>query len=140
MATQGKPLAAARIQGLFRGRRTRLIVTSIWKEAEEYARNIIQGEREAKLKKEAEQRTKEKVGVNRKPRGGGGAGVTGGSFCHNHSRVRARDRYTVVKASSRKKDLLLERLSILMSIPSFGNLRGWQSYLLLPVGIRTAQD
>lgn len=61
MVEQGQEFAAARIQGLARGKHIRRVVSSIWRQAEEYARNIVRGEREARMKKEKEQRQKEKV-------------------------------------------------------------------------------
>ncbi|CAM9140978.1 unnamed protein product, partial [Hapterophycus canaliculatus] len=60
MVEQGLEFAAARIQGLVRGKHIRRIFASIWQEAEEYARNIVRGERDARLKKEKEQRAREK--------------------------------------------------------------------------------
>lgn len=61
MVEQGLEFAAARIQGLARGKHIRRICAKIWQQAEEYARNIVRGEREARIKKEKEQRAKEKV-------------------------------------------------------------------------------
>lgn len=61
MVDQGLEFAAARIQGLARGRYIRRVVTSIWKQADEYAENIVRGEREARIRKEANRRRKEKV-------------------------------------------------------------------------------
>eukprot|EP00752_Nemacystus_decipiens_P001890 g1820.t1 len=60
MVEQGLELAAARIQGLARGKHVRRVVSAIWRQAEEYARNIVRGEREAKMKKEKEERSKAK--------------------------------------------------------------------------------
>lgn len=61
MAEQGLEFAAARIQGLARGKRVRRMVSSILKQAEEYARRIVRGEREARIKEEGDRRAKEKV-------------------------------------------------------------------------------
>lgn len=61
MVEQGLEFAAARIQGLARGRHVRRVVSSIWRQAEEYARNIVRGEREARMQEEKEQRAKAKV-------------------------------------------------------------------------------
>ncbi|CAM9821749.1 unnamed protein product, partial [Scytosiphon promiscuus] len=60
MVEQGLEFAAARIQGLARGKHIRRIFASIWRQAEEYARDIVRGERDAKLKKEKDQRAREK--------------------------------------------------------------------------------
>lgn len=67
MVEQGLELAAARIQGLARGKHMRRIVSSIWQQAEEYARNIVHGEREARMKKEKEKKAKEKVQLQPAP-------------------------------------------------------------------------
>lgn len=61
MVEQGLEFAAARIQGLVRGKRIRRVFASIWQQAEEYARDIVRGERDARLKREKEQRAREKV-------------------------------------------------------------------------------
>lgn len=61
MVEQGLEFAAARIQGLARGKHARRVVSAIWRQAEEYARTVVQGEREARMKKEKEQRAKAKV-------------------------------------------------------------------------------
>lgn len=61
MIEQGLEFAAARIQGLARGKHIRRVIFSIWQQANEYARDIVQGEREARMKREKEQRAKEKV-------------------------------------------------------------------------------
>lgn len=61
MVEQGLEFAAARIQGLARGKHARRVVSSIWRQAEEYARDIVRGEREARMKKEKEERAKAKV-------------------------------------------------------------------------------
>lgn len=63
MAEQGLAIAAARIQGLVRGKRIRMIVSSIWKQAEKYAEKVIRGEREARMKKEADLKAREKVHI-----------------------------------------------------------------------------
>ncbi|CAM9595605.1 unnamed protein product [Ectocarpus sp. 13 AM-2016] len=60
MVEQGLEFAAARIQGLARGKHIRRVISSIWQQANEYARDIVQGEREARMKREKEQRAKEK--------------------------------------------------------------------------------
>ncbi|CBJ29046.1 hypothetical protein Esi_0133_0043 [Ectocarpus siliculosus] len=60
MVEQGLEFAAARIQGLARGKKIRRVISSIWQQANEYARDIVQGEREARMKREKEQRAKEK--------------------------------------------------------------------------------
>lgn len=61
MVAQGLEFAAARIQGLARGKHVRRIVSAIWRQAEEHARNVVRGEREARMKKEKEKREKAKV-------------------------------------------------------------------------------
>lgn len=61
MVEQGLEFAAARIQGMARGKHVRRIVSAIWRQADEYARNIVRGEREARMKKEREERAKAKV-------------------------------------------------------------------------------
>ncbi|CAM9750863.1 unnamed protein product, partial [Ectocarpus sp. 12 AP-2014] len=60
MVEQGLEFAAARIQGLARGKHIRRVISSIWQQANEYALDIVQGEREARMKREKEQRAKEK--------------------------------------------------------------------------------
>eukprot|EP00903_Cladosiphon_okamuranus_P008103 g7811.t1 len=60
MVEQGLDFAAARIQGLARGKHIRRIVSAIWRQAEEFARNVVRGEREARMKKEREERAKAK--------------------------------------------------------------------------------
>lgn len=61
MVEEGLELAAARIQGLARGKHIRRVVASIWQQAEEHARNVVHGERQARKKKEREERAREKV-------------------------------------------------------------------------------
>ena len=61
MVEEGLEFAAARIQSLARGKHVRRVVSAIWRQAEEYARNIVRGEREARMKKEREERAKAKV-------------------------------------------------------------------------------
>lgn len=61
MVDDGREFAAAKIQGLVRGARDRSIVSSIWRKAEEFAMDVVRGEREAKIKRDAERRAKEKV-------------------------------------------------------------------------------
>ncbi|CAM9188391.1 unnamed protein product [Ectocarpus fasciculatus] len=60
MVEQGLEFAAARIQGLARGKHIRRVISSIWQQANAYARDIVQGEREARMKREKEKRAKEK--------------------------------------------------------------------------------
>lgn len=67
MVEEGLELAAARIQGLARGKHMRRVVASIWQQAGEYARNIVHGERQARMKKEKEKRAKEKVQLQPTP-------------------------------------------------------------------------
>lgn len=61
MAEEGMHLAAARIQGLARAAAVRRLMSSIWREADEFAMNVIRGEREARKNAEAERRAREKV-------------------------------------------------------------------------------
>ncbi|CAB1120524.1 unnamed protein product [Ectocarpus sp. CCAP 1310/34] len=68
MVEQGLEFAAARIQGLARGKHIRRVMSSIWQQANEYARNIVQGEREARMKREKAQRAKEKGRIFYRPR------------------------------------------------------------------------
>ena len=63
MAEQGLHLAAARLQALARGARARKLLASIWKQAKEYALNVVWVEREARMKTEADKRTKQKVWI-----------------------------------------------------------------------------
>lgn len=61
LGLQGLDFAAARIQGLARGKRARRVVSSIWRRAEAFAERVVRGEREASMKQEAERTAKEKV-------------------------------------------------------------------------------
>ena len=61
VAEQGVTFAAAKIQGLARGRQARRVVSRIWRQAEAFALKVVRGEREASMKREAERKAKEKV-------------------------------------------------------------------------------
>ena len=61
MAEQGLDFAAAKIQGLARGKRARWVVSSIWRRAEAFAEKVVRGEREAAMKQEADRKAKQKV-------------------------------------------------------------------------------
>ena len=56
MAEQGLDFAAAKIQGLARGKRARWVVSSIWRRAEAFAEKVVRGEREAAMKQEADRK------------------------------------------------------------------------------------
>lgn len=67
MVDDGQDFAAAKIQGLVRGARDRSRVASIWRQAEEFATTVVRGERDERIKRDAERRAKEKVRKLRGP-------------------------------------------------------------------------
>ena len=64
MVEPGLGFAAARLQALARRARVRKLVTSIWRKADEFAKKVMQDEREAMMREEEDTlRAKQKVSL-----------------------------------------------------------------------------
>lgn len=63
MVEQGLGFAAARLQALARSARVRKLMASIWRQADEFAKKVMQYEREAMMREEDTLRVKQKVSL-----------------------------------------------------------------------------